>query len=143
MALIRDFEIQGTGVVVPNAYHIISKMHVEKRTADIPAPIDTSRPDGLTAGAHEVGKEVYWKEGYIAEIAIDIYKDAAGRASGSKPLGFIGVNPSDNVHGVNISTEGMDHHCKFFIDTNSTASQLEQAYNHLLTTDYYAGSLSV
>lgn len=143
MALIRDFEIQGTGVVVPNAYHIISKVHIEKRTADIPAPPDTSRADGLTNGGHNPGTEVYWKAGYVAEIAVDVYKDAAARASGSNPIGFVGVNPADNAHGASIGTEGMDHHCRFFVDTNSTASHLEQAYNHLLTTQYYTGSLSV
>ena len=34
MALIRDYELPGTGLVVPNAYHVVTNVKVEKRTAD-------------------------------------------------------------------------------------------------------------
>ena len=140
MALIRDYELPGTGLTVSNAYHVVTKVNVEKRMQDIEGPVDTSRPDGRTANSQEEGKEVYWKAGYIGEIAITVWKDGDARASGSNPLGFIGVNPSDNSYGVATGTEGMDHHCKFMLDMSSTASYTEQAYNHLLTTQYYSGS---
>ena len=142
MALIRDYELSGTGLTVSNAYHVVTKVNVEKRAQDVPAPPDNSRPDGVTANSHLPGTEVYWKAGYVGEIAVTVWKDADSRASGSQPIGFIGVNPSDNAYGASIGTEGMDHHCKFFIDTNITSSHLEQAYTHLLTTDYYKGSLA-
>ncbi len=31
MALIRDYELPGTGVTVANAYHVVTKVDVEKR----------------------------------------------------------------------------------------------------------------
>ena len=141
MALIRDYELPGTGVIVENAYHVITDVKVEKRMADVPAPIDTSRPDGLTAGSQEEGKEVYWKAGYIGTIAVSVWKDKSTRDNDGQPIGFVGVNPSDNKYGVSIGTAGMDHVCKFFIDPASSDNELTQAYNHLLTTEYYSGSL--
>jgi hypothetical protein len=140
MALIRDYELPGTGLVVPNAYHVVTKVDVEKRMQDIQSPPDSSRPDGLTANSQQEGMEIYWKAGYIGTIAVTIWKDADSRASGSKPIGFIGDNPSHNEHGASIGTPGMDHKSKFFLDNSSTASYTEQAYAHLLTTSYYSGS---
>ena len=139
MALIRDYELPGTGVVVANAYHVITNVDVEKRVADIPPPPDSSRKDGLTAG--DRGPEIYWKAGYIGRIAVTVWKDAAARANNAAPLGFIGVNPTDNKYHASIGTKGMDHICKFFIDVNSTDNHITQAYNHLKSTDYYANSV--
>ena len=47
MALLRDFEIPGTGVVVDNAYHLVTNVRTEKRLQDITPPPDSSREDGL------------------------------------------------------------------------------------------------
>jgi hypothetical protein len=141
MALIRNYEIPGTGLTVENAYHVVTNVKVEKRTADVPAPIDVSRPDGLTAGSREPGKEIYWKAGYIATVSLAVWKDKTARDNDAQPIGFIGVDPSDNKYGASIGTAGMDHVCKFFIDINSSDNDITQAYNHLLTTDYYSGSL--
>ena len=135
MALIRDYEIPGTGVVVPNAYHVVTRVDVEKRTHDVPRPPDTSMPDGLTAG-HK-GPEVYWKAGYIGKIAVTVWKDAAARETNARPIGFLGVDPTDNKLGAAIGTPGMDHQCKFLIDVNSPDSDIVQAYRHLKTIDYY------
>jgi hypothetical protein len=140
MALIRDYELPGTGLTVSNAYHVVTKVDVEKRMQNVEGPVDTTRPDGLTPGSQEEGKEVYWKAGYVGTIAVTVWKDAGSRVSGSRPLGFIGVNPTDNAYGANIGTEGMDHICKFFLDNSLTSSYTEQAYKHLLTTEYYSGS---
>jgi hypothetical protein len=141
MALIRDYEIPGTGVVVPNAYHVVTKVEVDKRTHDIKPPADSSQPDGLTAGSR--GPEVHWKAGYIGKIAVTVWKDAAAREAEAKPLGFLGVNPTDNAYGASISSPGMDHHCKFFIDINSSDNEIVQAYKHLKTTDYYKDATEV
>ncbi len=138
MALIRDYELPGTGVVVPNAYHVVTDVTIKKRTANIEAPPDSYRASGVTAN-HDQTEEtaVYWKAGYIAEIAVTVWKDKAAREADAKPIGFVGKNPADNKYGVSIGTEGMDHHCQFFLQVPSDKNHIEQAYEHLLTTDYY------
>lgn len=139
MALIRDYELPGTGVIVSNAYHVVTSVDVEKRTSDIPLPPDSASPTGFTNGPR--GPEVYWKAGYIGRIAVTVWKDAVSRQNNLQPIGFIGVNPTDNKYGSTIATPGMDHICKFFIDINSTDNHITQAYNHLKTTDYYMNAV--
>lgn len=141
MALIKDYELPGTGITIPNAYHVITKVDVEKRMVDLEGPVDNSRPDGRTAGSKQPGKELYWKAGYIGKITVTIWKDAEARAQDKKPIGYMGMNPTDNQHGASIGTQGMDHICKFFIDNDSTDNHITQAYNHLKTTDYYQGAV--
>ena len=143
MALIRDYELPGTGLVIPNTYHVVTNVKVEKRIADFKPPVDNSRPDGLTPMDRSAGTEVYWAAGYTAEIAVTIWKDKAARDADANPIGFIGTNPSDNKHGVSIGTAGMDHKCKFMLEVPSELDHMAQAYRHLLTTDYYSGSLEV
>lgn len=143
MALIRDYELPGTGLVVENAYHVVTNVKTEKRTSDTIQPIDNSLPTGLTARDESPGTEVYWKAGYVAEIAVTIWKDKAARDSNSRPIGFIGQNPSDNQFGASIGTVGMDHKCKFFLEVPSELNHIEQAYRHLLTTEYYSGSVEI
>jgi len=140
MALIRDYELPGTGLTVSNAYHVVTKVDVEKRMQDFQGPVDTTQPDGITAGSQEEGKEVFWKAGYIGTITITVWKDGDARASGSEPIGYLGVNPAEQKYDVGIATPGEDVGVKFFIDNSLTASYTEQAYTHLLTTDYYSGS---
>jgi hypothetical protein len=141
MALIKDYEIPGTGVVVENAYHVVTDVKVEKRMADILPPVDNTRPSGFTPRDNTPGNEVYWQAGYIAEISVSIWKDRAAREAESKPIGFIGKNPSDNKYGASIGTAGMDHRCVFMLEVPSELNHVEQAYRHLLTTPYYSGSL--
>jgi hypothetical protein len=143
MALIRDYELPGTGLVVPNAYHVVTNVKIEKKVADAPAPIDPTRPDGLTMGFRDESTAVYWKAGYTAEIAVTVWKDKTARDNDANPIGFIGRNPSDNKHGVSIGTEGMDHRSVFFLEVPSELNHLEQAYRHLLTTPYYSGSVEI
>lgn len=143
MALIRDYELPGTGLVATNAYHVVTNVKVEKRIADIKPPVDNTRPDGFTPMDRSEGTEVYWKSGYIAEISVTIWKDKAARDADSMPIGFIGKNPSDNKHGVTVGTAGMDHKCVFLLEVPSELDHMAQAYRHLLTTDYYSGSLEV
>lgn len=141
MALIKDYELPGTGVIVPNAYHVVTNVKIEKRITDVKPPVDTSRPSGFTKRDETPGTEVYWKKGYVAEIAITVWKDKAAREADARPIGYMGVNPTDNAYGANIGTPGMDHKCKFFLEVPSEYSDLEQAYRYLLTLDYYSGSL--
>jgi hypothetical protein len=143
MALIRDYELPGTGLVVPNAYHVVTNVKIEKKTADARAPIDPTRPDGLTMGFRDESTAVYWKAGYTAEIAVTVWKDKTARDADANPIGFIGKNPSDNKHGVSIGTDGMDHRSVFFLEVPSELNHLEQAYRHLLTTPYYSGSVEI
>jgi len=140
MALIKDFEILGTGLVVSNAYHVVTKVDIEKRLQDVPGPVDESRPDGITAGSQEEGKEVYWKAGYVGTIAISVWKDKEARDNGSNAIGYVGAQASEKKYGVDVATPGSDVEIRFFLDMESTASHIEQAYTHLLTTPYYSGS---
>jgi hypothetical protein len=143
MALLRDYELPGTGLVVPNAYHVVTNVKIEKRIADIKPPVDNSRPDGLTVMDRSIGTHVYWKSGYIAEIAVTVWINKEARDNDATPIGFIGINPADNKHGVSIGTAGMDHKCVFILEVPSELDHMAQAYRHLLTTDYYSGSLEV
>jgi len=138
MALLRDFEIPGTGVVVPNAYHVVVKVNTEKRLNDIAPPPDASREDGLTAG--DRGPEVYWRAGYVGKIAIEIFASKAARTEGRSPIGAIAINPTDvQINGV-LSTDIELFNLNFFIDPTSQLSIIDQAYNHLLTLEYYQGA---
>jgi len=142
MALIRDYELPGTGLVVEDAYHVVTNIKIDKRISDIAPPVDNWRDSKVTAN-HEQTPEtaVYWKSGYVAEIAVTVWKDKAARQAEAKPIGFIGTNPSDNKHGVSIGTAGMDHRCVFMLEVPSELDHMAQAYRHLLSTDYYSGSL--
>jgi hypothetical protein len=141
MALIKDYEIPGTGVVVENAYHVVTDVAIKKRMADVAPPVDNSRPDGLTARDTTPGSEVYWQAGYTAQISVTIWKDRAAREADARPIGFIGNNSSDNKYEASIGTQGMDHKCIFMLEVPSELNNFQQAYRHLLTTDYYSGSL--
>lgn len=138
MALIRDFELPNTGVTVNNAYHLIVNVTTEKRLVDVPVPPDSSHPTGLTDGGH-TGDPVYWKAGYVARIALEVYASKEARDEGKTPIGMIGVNPTDAMHPdiKTVVTPGKDFKVMFFVDPESPDSILTQAYNHLKTTEYY------
>lgn len=137
MALLKDFEVPGTGVVVPNAYHVIVKVNTEKRLNDIPPPPDPSREDGLTA---DRGHEIYWKAGYIGRIAIEIYASRQARDEGKVAIGAIAINPTDVQINGSLSTDIKKFDLNFFIDPTSQLSIIDQAYNHLLALEYYQGA---
>jgi len=140
MALLRDFEIPGTGVVVDNAYHLITNVKTEKRLQDIAPPPDSSREDGLTDG--DRGPEVYWRAGYIGWISILVYASQEARQNGKQAIGAFGNSPTEvGVNG--LYTDGTSFDIKFMIDPDSSDSILTQAYNHLKSTDYYTGATEV
>lgn len=139
MALINDYELHGTGVVVANAYHVITTITTEKRVADIPPPPDPRRPDGKTPrDDSDESKHVFWKAGYVGRISITVWKDKAAKDAGAAPIGFIGVASAENTHKAQIATPGKSHECYFMINVNSPKSEFEQGYEFLKTkTDYY------
>jgi len=143
MALIRDFEIPGTGVTVNNAYHLVVNVTTEKRLHDILPPPDSSTKSGLTEG--ERGDPVYWKSGYVGRIALEVYASKTARDDGKTPIGGIGVNPTDVMHPdlKTVCTPGKDFKVLFFVDPTSSDSLLTQAYNHLKSTDYYKDAVEV
>jgi hypothetical protein len=143
MALVRDFEIPGTGVTVDDAYHVIVNVTTEKRLQDITPPPDSSTKSGFTEG--ERGDPVYWKAGYVGRIALEVYASKQARDEGKNPIGAIGVTPTDVMHPdlKTVCTPGKDFQVLFFIDTDSSDSIFTQAYKHLLSTDYYKDAVEV
>jgi hypothetical protein len=137
MALLRDFEIPGTGVTVNDAYHLIVNVTTEKRLQDVLLPPDSSTKSGFTEC--ERGDPVYWKAGYVGRIALEIYASKQARDEGKTPIGAIGINPTDVVDPniKTVATPGKDFKVLFFIDPESSDSILTQAYNHLKTSEYY------
>ena len=139
MAFIRDYELQGSGATIPNAYHVVTGVKMEKRTQDIMPPPDASNPSGYTYRDDSDERQwVYWKRGYIGRITVTIWASKQARVDGLKPIGFMGEDPTETEHEGNIGTKGMDHLCKFFIDMSSNESYITQAYRYLRTFPYYA-----
>lgn len=122
MALIRDFEISGTGLVVPNAYHIIIQLDVEKRMTDRSVPQPTGRV--YQGGLQDADME--WTAGYYGRMVIGVWKDSASRADAKAMLGVI--NAEYKVPAV------------FKLDTASSDSYLTQAYAFLKTVEYYSNA---
>lgn len=144
MALIRDFEIPGTGVTVNDAYHVIVNLSTEKRLQDVPSPPDRNHPTGFTDGGQS-GDPVYWKAGYVGRITLEVYASKEARDSGKNPIGAVGVNPTDVMHSElkTVCTPGKDFQVLFFIDPDSSDNLITQAYNHLKSTEYYSQAIEV
>ena len=121
MALINDYEIPGTGVTVPNAYHVVIHIDIEKRNTDSPTP-----PNNYSV--NRPNQDDKWIAGYYGRIVVSVWKDAEQKATGGQPLGVINAN--NNVNPV------------FKIDLSSTDTYLTQAYKHLLLTNYYSNAVS-
>lgn len=143
MALVRDFEIPGTGVIVNDAYHLIVNVTTEKRLHDIPPPPDSSTKSGLTET--DQGDPVYWKSGYVGRITLEVYASKAARDEGKTPIGGVGSNPTDVMHPdlKTVCTPGKDFKVLFFVDSESSDNLLTQAYNHLKTTEYYKDAAEI
>lgn len=139
MALIKDYEIAGTGVVVPNAYHVITDLKIHKRVNDIKPPRDETTESGYTNEWWEEGTELFWQKGYTCRIFVTIWKDKQSREDDIKPIGVAGLNTTEMEADIRIGTEGLDERCEFMLDMDSTDTDLVQAYNHLKSLDFYAG----
>lgn len=142
MAFIRDYEWQDSGAIIPNAYHVVTGVKVNKRTRDIPPPPDAGRPSGLTDRDDDNEEEwIYWKAGYVANITVTIWSSKQARIDDKKPIGYMGIDPTETEYEGNIGTKGMDGKCVFFIDTDSDKSYVTQAYEHLRQFPYYADAV--
>lgn len=117
MALIKDFEIPNTGLVVSNAYHIVGDVRLDKRTFEIPVGQNSNDP-------------LNGQPGYVGQIFMNIFSSKESREQGLKPIAFL-----------NAAIPEIDINFKFAYDPESSDSLLTQAYNHLKTTDYYKNSI--
>lgn len=119
MALIKSFEIPNTGLTVPNSYHIISDIKLDKRTS--PIPVGPNSDDPLQGGV-----------GYVGIIYIQVYGSKDARDQGMKPISYL-----------NAAMPELDINFRFAYDPTSSDSLLTQAYNHLKTTDYYEDAVEM
>ena len=144
MALVKDFEIPNTGLIVKDAYHVIKKVDTEKRLNDIMPPVDNNSPTGYTSRDNEDQKQwVYWKAGYIGKISIEIFQSKVASDQGKTPIGAIAINPTSvQINGIT-STDVKDFDLNFFIDPKSQLSIVDQAYDHLMTLEYYKDAIKV
>ena len=117
MALVKDFEIPNTGLKVPNAYHVIGDVKLDKRTFSI--PVGPNSTDPLKGGP-----------GYIGQIFIQVFSSKESRDQELRPIAFL-----------NAAMPEVDINLGFAYDPTSSDSLLTQAYNHLKTTDYYKDSI--
>jgi hypothetical protein len=139
MAFIRDYEIQGSGATIPNAYHVVTGVNVKKRNNDIMPPVDVSQPSGYTSRGDDE-PEVYWRSGYIANVTVTIWASRQARIDDLNPIGWMGVEPTETEMEENIGTPDMNGKCVFFLDMDSSDSYVTQAYNHLRSLAYYANA---
>lgn len=117
MALIKDFEIPNTGLVVSNAYHVIGDVRIDKRISKI--PIGPNSDDPLSG-----------EPGYIGQIFMNVFSSKESREQGLKPIAFL-----------NAAMPEIDINFKFSYKPESSDSLLTQAYDHLKTTEYYKDSI--
>lgn len=114
MALLRDYEVPNTGLIVTGAYHIISSIKLDKRTTDVPDPVEFSTRDSDNA--------VHWEAGYVAVVTVDVYTSLEARNGGKIAIGKV----------------GSDSDYKFLFDTTVSDGIMEQAYAYLKTTEYFS-----
>lgn len=111
MALIKDFEIPGSGYTVPGAYHVVTRVEVTKSLGDLtmlgPDGQETTRP------------------AYTGQMSLSVWANKEARTSGSSPVGSIYGGPGD------------EDVTRFNVDMASTKTFVEQAYDHLKTTEAY------
>lgn len=117
MALIRNYEVPGTGYTIENAYHVIGDIRLDKRTHSI--PVGQNSLDPLNGNP-----------GYSALIFIHVFASKQSRDDQMKPIGFI----NNAIPEINIPL-------KFSYIPENLDNILTQAYNHLKTTEYYQNSL--
>lgn len=119
MALIKSFEIPNTGLTVPNSYHIISDIKLDKRTTSIHVSENSNDP-------------LQGNVGYVATIFMQVYGSKDARDQGMKPISYL-----------NAAMPELDINFRFAYDPTSSDSLLTQAYNHLKTTDYYEDAVEM
>lgn len=127
MALIKEY-ILNNGLSAPNAYHVVVKVDTLKRVSDDPDP----------GGARPVNAPNFiWKAGYYGRICVAIYASKQARESGCQPIGMKSVYPTGTPYGFDGGYVESCAEYNFEIDLNSPLNEVEQAYAHLKTLDYY------
>ena len=116
MALVKDFEILNTGLKVPNAYHVIGDVRLDKRISSIPVSKNSNDP-------------LKGEPGYIGQIFIHIFSSKESRTQGLNPIAFL-----------NAAMPEIDLNFRFAYDPTSADSLLTQAYTYLKSTEYYKNS---
>lgn len=130
MALIKSYTTN-TGIECPEAYHVIVKVDTVKRVCDDPDP-NNIRPKNLP--------DYMWKEGYYGRICVSIYFSKQTRLKGLSPVSMKCVYPTDTPYYFSGQME-TDQELNFTMDINSPLSDIDQAYQHLKTLDYYSDSI--
>lgn len=137
MAFLKDYEFNGTGIVVPNAYHAITELNIQKRLVDVNGAPSLSSATGFTPGVQRDDNEIEWKAGSIATLGVSVWGNSDYRNANSQSIGYLGNAPSTNhVAG------SPSHILKFFVETTSSLNYTQQAYNYLATHEYFSGSQS-
>lgn len=130
MALIREYQLRN-GLQAPNAYHVVVKVDTLKRVSDDPDP----------GGARPVDAPDYiWKAGYYGRICVAIYASKEARTAGYEPIGMKSVYPTGTPYGFNGIVDTSEN-MNFTIDLSSPLNEVEQAYAHLKTLDYYRDAI--
>ena len=121
MALSKDYEIEGTGFTVPNAYFVIKEVRVEKRLQDFPYPgMDLTDEERVARGEPLVN----FKAGRVAWITLSVYASEEARTNGMKPVGKVGFDNSKEF--------------RCFLGDGDIS---QQVYDYLKTTDYFSGAV--
>lgn len=118
MALIANYEVPNTGMVIPNAYHVIAHVDVVKRLKPLPHGGD-NRNDTLQGGV-----------GYVGGIYLAIYASKQAREDGLNPVAYLSQANPDKPFPT-----------QFVLDIESTDSYLTQSYNFLKSLEYYQGAI--
>jgi len=126
MAFIKEYKLNN-GLSAPNAYHVIVKVDTLKRVCDDPDP-DNIRPRNTPNYA--------WKSGYYGRMSVAVYASKEARENGSVPIGMKCVYPTGTPYGYLGPIETIEE-LNFDMNINSPLSDVEQAYQHLKTLDYY------
>ena len=119
MALIKAIELPGTGMVLPEAYHVVSKVDTTKRFVPMPA----MRPGGdpLNGGV-----------GYFGLIFLQVFASKEFRDAGKAPA--FSLNPAMPESPIKLF---------FPLDMSSNTCVYQQAYSYLKTLPFYADALEV
>ena len=121
MALSKDYEIEGTGFTVPNAYFVIKEVRVEKRLQDFPYPgMDLTDEERVARGEPLVN----FKAGRVAWPTLSVYASKEARDNGMKPVGEIGLSSN------------LLKSFRCFVEDSDISQQI---YTHLKTTEYFEG----
>ena len=121
MALSRDYEIEGTGVTVPNAYFVIDNVKIEKRLHDFPYPgMELTDEERVARGEPLVN----FKAGRVAWITLSVYASKEARDTKMKPVGKVGLDNSKEF--------------RCFLEDGDISQQI---YTYLKTTDYFSDAV--